>query len=334
MRDRVAVSLIVPVYGLRTEAFQLCLASHREQTFDDYERIVIDNGCPDLSLEGVDGDRLRCFRFDENTGAANGRNKGASLARGDLLLFVDADIRLPPTAIEDLLDEYRLRPCDALMAVHQGEAYYKNFPSVFKHAYLSYFLGNLDGPVCFLDTSCLLMRREMWERHGGFHRLSTLEDYDLGKRMTAAGATNLTTQRVKMEHLRYYSHSELLATDFARAVMKMRLMCAYRGTQDGTSGEVMPEYRNSVMICMLGALLPLLGVPLGSRVPLWSFALPPLLVFGGVHLVNRRFLAHFLRLSDGRFRFRFLVFLVLDMLVVGVGASYGLLLHLLGRKTT
>ena len=328
MRDRVTVSVIVPVYDLRSEAFRLCHASHRDQTFDDYELIIIDNGSRDMDLGVVDDDRLRYFRFDENTGAANGRNKGASLARGELLLFVDADIRLPPNAIDELVDEYRRRPCDALMAVHQGEAYYKNFPSVFKHAYLSYFLGNLAGPVCFLDTSCLLMRRETWERHGGFKRLPTLEDYDMGKRMTAAGATILTTHRVKIEHMRHYSHRELLATDFARAVMKMRLMCAYRGTQGGTSGEVMPEYRYGVPICMLGVLLPISGV-LG-----WSLALLPVIVLGGLYLVNRRFMSHFQRLSGGRFRGRFLPFLALDMLAVGVGATYGLLLHLLDRRVT
>lgn len=329
-RDRVAVSVIVTVCEKRREVFHLCHPTHGDQSFDDYELVIVDNGCLDLGLGEVDDDRLRHFRFAENAGAAAGRNKGASFARGEIILFVDSDIRLPWGAIEELVAEYRRRPCDALMVIHQGEAHHKNFPSVFKHAYLSHFHRRLTGPVSFLDSSCLLVSREAWERHNGFKPLPTLEDYELGNRMAMSGATLLTTDRVKIEHLRRYSHRELLATDFARAIMKVRLMAAYRGSHaDRSAGEIMPEYLYGVPLSLLGFLSLLVGGALG-----WPLLLLPLVLVGAFYLVNRPFIAHFHRLSEGRFRGRFLLFLALDMLVVGVGAIYGLFLHLVHRRVT
>lgn len=78
-----AVSIIIPSLN-RPHSLTTCLESIRGQTFKDYKVYVID-----------DKDTLvRC------------RNKGAYLAKGDILVFIDDDVRCTPTWLEELVKSF------------------------------------------------------------------------------------------------------------------------------------------------------------------------------------------------------------------------------------
>lgn len=85
------LSIIIP--ALNEEKFiPLLLESIKKQDFQDYEIIVADAGSKDKTVE-----------ISKNYNAAivmgglpaKGRNEGAKIARGDLFLFLDADVILP-----------------------------------------------------------------------------------------------------------------------------------------------------------------------------------------------------------------------------------------------
>lgn len=326
MRTSVEVSLIVPVCEHKKDIFYECFRSYCGQTFPDLEILVVDNGCDGLDLGPAD-DRVRRLRNETNLGAALARNLGAAAARGRLLLFVDSDIRLPPDAVTELVDEFRRVPCDALMARHTGDSYFKDFPSVFKHAYVTWFYDHQSKPLAFLDTSCLLIPRAAFDAHGGFKPLPTLEDYEIGSRAAAAGATLRMTDRVRIEHLRQYTRREFLRLDVERAAMRMRIMSAYRLRARSDTREVLKEYALGVPLGYLAALS-LVTAAVTSRP---SLLLPTAGFLGGLYHVNRGFSGHFYRLSGGRYHGEFELFLLLDMLAVGLGAAQGLATHLSGR---
>ncbi len=103
---RPAISVIIPVYN-RLPALKETLLSLAGQSLaaSDYEVIVVDDGSTE-DLEGAVGNLqtpygLRVFQ-QHNRGAAAARNLGAKHARGELLLFLDADI----IAHADLLAEH------------------------------------------------------------------------------------------------------------------------------------------------------------------------------------------------------------------------------------
>lgn len=87
-------SLIVPVYN--TEKYlEKCLNSIINQTFDDYEVIVVNDGSTDNSEKIIDD---FCNKYTnikklnkENGGLSDARNKGISVAEGEYLLFIDSD---------------------------------------------------------------------------------------------------------------------------------------------------------------------------------------------------------------------------------------------------
>jgi glycosyltransferase involved in cell wall biosynthesis len=88
------ISLIIPVYNAE-KTLDRCINSIQNQTFSDWEAILIDDGSQDRSGEICDwyADKdLRIHVFHQtNTGVSGARNRGLSVANGDYLMFIDSD---------------------------------------------------------------------------------------------------------------------------------------------------------------------------------------------------------------------------------------------------
>jgi len=87
------VSAIIPVYN-RRHTIGRAIQSVLEQTFQDFEIIVIDDGSTDgtgAMVEGPRDARIRYVRHERNRGAAAARNTGILAARGGYLAFLDSD---------------------------------------------------------------------------------------------------------------------------------------------------------------------------------------------------------------------------------------------------
>jgi glycosyltransferase involved in cell wall biosynthesis len=86
------VSVIIPVY--KTEKYvEAAVASVLNQTYQNLEIIVVDDGSPDDSLKLVrqfDDPRIRIIE-QENRGLAGARNTGIRHAVGEYIAFLDSD---------------------------------------------------------------------------------------------------------------------------------------------------------------------------------------------------------------------------------------------------
>lgn len=101
----VDVSVVIPCHNAaRTIGLQL-EALARQESATGFEVIVVDNLCTDTSLEEVERWRsglagLRVVRAPELPGAGYARNVGVAAARGDKLLFCDADDLVAPDWVD------------------------------------------------------------------------------------------------------------------------------------------------------------------------------------------------------------------------------------------
>lgn len=99
------ISIIVPVY--KAEAFlPACIESILNQSFPDFELLLVDDGSPDRCGEICEGyaardSRIRFLR-QENQGQAAARNHALKTARGKWLCFVDSDDLIHPRMVETL----------------------------------------------------------------------------------------------------------------------------------------------------------------------------------------------------------------------------------------
>ena len=103
-----AVSVIIPLYNAEKYIGE-CLDSVLNQTFQNFELIVVDDCSTDSSCAIVEsyaekfGGRLTLSHMEKNTGSgAMPRNKGLLLARGKYIAFLDNDDFYTKTALEEL----------------------------------------------------------------------------------------------------------------------------------------------------------------------------------------------------------------------------------------
>jgi len=85
------VSIIIPTYN-RTNMVKEAIQSVLEQTYTDYEIIVVDDGSTDNTRETVTAlsDKI-IYIYQQNQGRSYARNHGISLAKGDYIAFLDSD---------------------------------------------------------------------------------------------------------------------------------------------------------------------------------------------------------------------------------------------------
>ncbi len=95
------ISIIIPTYNHARE-LELCLASIRAQTFQDFEIIVVDDGSVDNPEQVVRHYSNLIFIRQPNMGAAAARNRGFERAQGEYVIFVDADVVMKPTMLEKM----------------------------------------------------------------------------------------------------------------------------------------------------------------------------------------------------------------------------------------
>lgn len=97
------ISIIVPVYNAENYLSD-CITSILNQTYQDFQLILVNDGSTDKSLEICNkykalDDRV-CVAAQENSGVSVARNYGLSISEGEYIFFVDSDDRLEMTALE------------------------------------------------------------------------------------------------------------------------------------------------------------------------------------------------------------------------------------------
>lgn len=94
MSDHPLISVIVPVYNVE-KYLRDCVDSILNQTYENFELILVDDGSPDSSGKMCDAfaekDKRIIVLHKENGGLSDARNKGIELARGTYITFIDSD---------------------------------------------------------------------------------------------------------------------------------------------------------------------------------------------------------------------------------------------------
>ncbi len=101
------ISIIVPVYNAE-KYLSDCITSILNQTYKDFQLILVNDGSIDKSLDICktyrDSDHRILVAEQQNSGVSAARNYGLSIAKGEYIFFVDADDKLENTALEDLIN--------------------------------------------------------------------------------------------------------------------------------------------------------------------------------------------------------------------------------------
>ncbi len=116
------ISVIMPVY--QAENFlEQSVGSVLAQSFQDWELLLVDDGCRDGSPKLCDrfaqqDQRIRVFHRKKNAGVSEARNLGLHEAKGEYIAFLDADDAFLPRALESLLELLERTGADSAGCAH------------------------------------------------------------------------------------------------------------------------------------------------------------------------------------------------------------------------
>jgi GT2 family glycosyltransferase len=126
MNSAPLISVIIPNWNGKHFLAE-CIDSLKEQTFCDFETILVDNGSTDGSVEFAEkryGDFIRIIQNKKNLGFTGGNNVGIQAARGEYIVLLNNDTWAAPTWLEELAKAtYLVRPIG--MWASKVYSYYK-----------------------------------------------------------------------------------------------------------------------------------------------------------------------------------------------------------------
>lgn len=193
--DSTCFSVITSAYN--AEAFiKRAVDSVLEQTYENYEYIILDNGSQDSTLDIIQKyeieypKKIRVYHVDDNLGISGGRNYGIKKASGDYVCFLDADDYWEKAKLEVVEKEIVKHPeCNIFCHWEFHETDYdKKIVQYRQPREDNQYEDLLFNGNC-LSTSALTIKREALINANGFDinlRLGE-EDYDLWLRLIKNG---------------------------------------------------------------------------------------------------------------------------------------------------
>jgi GT2 family glycosyltransferase len=154
-------------------------------------------------------------------GPAAARNEGARKATGDVLVFVDADVEVH----RDVFDRIRRVFADdaelaAVFGSYDDEPAADGLVSEFRNLLHHHVHQQSGGPAGTFWAGLGAIRRDVFLRAGSFDERRfqhpSVEDIDLGMRITDAGERILLEPLIQGKHLKRWTLAEMVATDLFR----------------------------------------------------------------------------------------------------------------------
>ena len=183
--ENLLVSVIIPTFN-RAEVISRAVNSVLNQTFKDFECIVVDDGSTDETGSVLCGfaDKIKVVKT-ENRGVSAARNTGAKLAKGKYIAFLDSDDEWRPQKLQKQLDFMQK---NGFRITQTDETWVRNGKFVNKSAkYIrpsgDIFYSCLE--VCAVTPSSVMMEKILFFEYGGFDEtIPVCEDYDLWLKMS------------------------------------------------------------------------------------------------------------------------------------------------------
>lgn len=160
------VSVIIPTYN-RVHLLKDTVQSVRNQTFRDFEIIVVDDGSSDGTAEWLKEQQDLVVITQRNAGIATSRNNGAAAARGSWLAFLDHDDVWAEDKLAVQVKFIKENPEVALVAARHVRLG-RRFKAPRSPSWLKGDLFVKAYSESFIHTSSVMIRKDVFEKIGGF----------------------------------------------------------------------------------------------------------------------------------------------------------------------
>lgn len=266
------ISVVIPAYNAE-QTLARCLDGLLAQTAPrgSYEIIVVDDGSTDATREIAQASASVRVLTQANRGAGAARNLGAQNARGEIVLFIDADSIPDSRWIEAMAAPF----ADPTVAGASGEkkTHQKTQWARFVQMEYDYRYDRIatQRTIDFVDSSTAAYRREVLIANGGFDEtLQEAEDTDLSFRLAERGYRMVLIRDAVVYHRHPESLAEFLRRKYQYAVW--RVVVYARHPRKAASDTRTPQTQKLQAVLAFALMPAALGVVVWSELA-WVAAL-------------------------------------------------------------
>jgi GT2 family glycosyltransferase len=327
------VSVVVPAFqGSRVLPLSLAALMRSDLSREDWELVVVDDGSTDHTS-------LIAARYADTVvrlpgrphGPAYARNRGFEACRGDIVVFVDADVCVHEDTLRRFTELFDTNPgVSAIFGSYDSSPSHPTVVSEFRNL-LHHFVHHRDaGEAETFWAGCGAVRAAVFRAVGLFdewhYARPQIEDIELGRRLRQAGHRILLRPEVQGTHLKKWTLRDIMSTDFLhRGVPWTRLLLQEGPGASSTTLNLRRSEKVCTALAGVGWLSLLVALVSGSFTPL----LGVVLALVAIATVNREFYAFIVRERGKRFALSMVPLHLLYYATNVVSAIIGWLLHIL-----
>ncbi|RMF58471.1 MAG: glycosyltransferase [Calditrichaeota bacterium] len=212
----VPISIIVPARNC-PDLLRTCLTYINHSQYTNFELIVVNDASTDNTADIAIELGAKVINLDKQSGPAKARNRGAEIARGKYVFFIDADVLVYPDTIEKVVTYFESHPdVDALFGSYDVSPAAPNIMSQFKNLFHHFVHQQAREEASTFWSGCGAVKREVFLKMGGFntnYERPCIEDIELGLRMHKAGYRIVVHKEVQVKHLKMWTLWGMLKAD-------------------------------------------------------------------------------------------------------------------------
>ena len=271
------VSVLIPAYNAE-KTLRQCLRSVLDQTFDDYEVVVVDNnstdGTKDIIMEAARRDSRVKYVFEACHSRGAARNATINAASGNILVMTDADCTVPMDWVQRMTEPIIRGREDAVMGFQEdlvGNYWTRNI----QKSDCEFLSKRMSGDhIGHLDTKNFAIKKDVMSNLMFDPRLENMEDLDLYFRLKGR-VRILFLPSVAVGHRHKTSLYGIIRVNFDRGYWTKVLYEKNKSAAD-LRGEAMVEsvHLNNLLIFPFCAIKHILSRPPRESVYMLACNLP------------------------------------------------------------
>ena len=228
------ISIILPFFYSQTKkfskeknfsllAFDKCLSAIFKSDYKNYEVIAISDNSSKESIEIVEKYSCKIIKSKKNYGAAFSRNKGVSISKGKILVFLDSDVEIKKNAFSIINKYFNSKNNEGLLqGVYSHKPNYKSSITQYLHSYHCYHLFSETKKNKYTESLCTAffsIRKDLFKKYKGFDvkfNKASVEDVDLGFKL------NKDQHKISIERkLNTIHHIDFNILSFTKRIIRL-----------------------------------------------------------------------------------------------------------------
>jgi glycosyltransferase involved in cell wall biosynthesis len=228
-----SIAVIIPVYN-SSAMLRATLSAIQSGTRRPDELIVVDDGSTDDSAEVAVAHGARVFKMRENSGPGACRNQGAMHADSDIFIFLDADTCVHETTLEQFEETLLNDPSLAgVMGAYDDTPSHPGHCSQFRNlAHCFVHRVSKRRALTFWSGGGALRRQAFLDVEGfdEAYRRPSIEDIEMGYRITDGGGQILLDPSINVTHLKRWTIRNAISTDIYDRGIPWMVLLLERGS--------------------------------------------------------------------------------------------------------